>query len=100
MLSPVGVRHIDARGGRPCSAYTLLGEELNSQISTVQKRLITIFFDEPPRTKMGGRQTCRCSMEEGHALLDPFGRHRSHPCAGGSAPREEVLPFAHGCKIN
>ena len=30
-----------------------------------------------PRTEMGGTQTCRCLMEEGHAPLDPFCRHRS-----------------------
>jgi hypothetical protein len=59
----------------------------------------TIFF-EPPRTEMGGSQTCGCSMEEGHAPLDPFCRQRPHPYAGGSAPGGGVLPSACGCKTN
>jgi hypothetical protein len=75
-------------------------KQLGKQSIEGTKGSRTIFFDEPPRTEMGGSQTCGCLMEEGHAPLDPFCRHRPHPCAGGSAPGGGVLPSAHSCRTN
>jgi hypothetical protein len=56
MLGSMGVRPEDAQEGRSCAAYTGRIKFINFCRYGIEGFRI-IFFDEPPRTGMGGCQT-------------------------------------------